>query len=225
MTNKIIAIEGIDGSGKNTQSKLLVENLKAKGFDVEFMGFPCYAETFFGSEIGLYLNGEFGGLNDIHPKLVSLLYAGDRLEKKSFIEDTIGSGKVLVIDRYVSSNIAHQGAKLEAQERAGLCDWLQKLEFEVYGLPKPSLNILLNMDVKSSTELVLKKDARDYTDKKQDLHESDTTYMDKVAQVYFELSQGNDWYRVECIGEQGLRTVADISDEILAQAVAALSVK
>jgi dTMP kinase len=76
MNNKIIAVEGIDGSGKNTQSRLLVENLKKQGFEVEFLGFPCYSETFFGKEIGAYLNGDFGGLDDVHPKLASMLYAG-----------------------------------------------------------------------------------------------------------------------------------------------------
>ncbi len=222
MNNKIIAVEGIDGSGKNTQSRLLVENLKKQGFEVEFLGFPCYSETFFGKEIGAYLNGDFGGLDDVHPKLASMLYAGDRLEKKPFIEQTIAAGKVLVIDRYVSSNIAHQGAKLAGDERAALCDWLKALEHEVYGLPKPTLNILLSMDVTSSTSLVLKKDARDYTDKKQDLHEADTSYMNKVAGVYEKLSQGDDWYRVECIENEAIRSVESIADEILKQALLSL---
>lgn len=222
MSNKIIAIEGIDGSGKNTQTKRLVEQLKAQGHEVEILGFPCYSETFFGSEIGRYLNGEFGGLDDVHPKLASLLYAGDRFEKKGFIENTINDGKVLIIDRYVSSNIAHQGAKLPQDERQALTDWLKHLEHEVYGLPKPALNILLNMDVTSSTSLVLKKDARDYTDKKQDLHESDTSYMDKVAQVYRELSEGADWYRVECVEQGTIRAIDDIAQEILTQALKVL---
>lgn len=222
MSNKIIAIEGIDGTGKNTQTRLLVDNLKKRGFEVEYLGFPCYSETFFGSEIGRYLNGEFGGLNDVHPKLASLLYAGDRFEKKAFIEQTLSQGKVLVIDRYVSSNIAHQGAKLEGEAREALCKWLQQLEYEVYGLPKSGLNVLLNMDVKSSTSLVLKKDARDYTDKKQDLHEADTSYMDKVAQVYYQLSEAPNWYRVECVNQGQIRTIEDISNEILQQALKVL---
>lgn len=222
MSNQIIAIEGIDGSGKNTQSRQLVENLSKQGYEVAFIGFPCYSETFFGTEIGRYLNGEFGTLDGVHPKLASLLYAGDRFEKKAFIEQSLAQGKVLVIDRYVSSNIAHQGAKLAGEERQVLCQWLEHLEYEVYGLPKPGLNILLNMDVTSSTELVLKKAARDYTDKKQDLHEADTSYMDKVAQVYYQLSQAPDWYRVECIDHGSVRSVDDIAAEILTQSLTVL---
>ena len=220
--NRIIAIEGIDGTGKNTQSKALVANLKAKGFDVEFLGFPAYDETFFGKEIGQYLNGAFGGLDDVHPKLASLLYAGDRLEKKPFIEQCLAAGKVLVIDRYVSSNIAHQGAKMAGDERAALIEWLQQLEFEVHGLPKPSLNILLDMDVASSTALVMKKDERNYTDKKQDLHEADTSYMDKVANVYRQLSDGDNWYRLNCLSDGQLRSIEDIGEEVLQQALSVL---
>jgi dTMP kinase len=223
MNHKIIAIEGIDGSGKNTQSRLLVENLKKQGLDVEFLGFPCYGDTFFGKEIGFYLNGDFGGLNEVHPKLASILYAGDRLEKKPFIEQTLAAGKILVIDRYVSSNIAHQGAKMQGEQRQALCEWLNELEYEVYGLPKPTLNVLLNMDVISSTSLVLKKDARDYTDKKQDLHEADGDYMSKVAHVYHQLSHGDDWYRVECINDGKIRSIEDISAEILKQALIVLA--
>lgn len=132
MTGKIIAIEGIDGSGKNTQAKLLVDNLRKQGFDVEFMSFPCYEETMFGKEIGAYLNGDFGSLDEVHPKLAALLYAGDRLEKKAFIKETIEQGKILVIDRYVSSNIAHQGSKVSAgADRENFCQWLSHLEHTV----------------------------------------------------------------------------------------------
>lgn len=78
----IIAIEGIDGSGKNTQAKILAQRLSIHGKAVKLMGFPCYADTLFGKEIGSYLNGEFGSITDVSPKLASMLYAGDRFEKK-----------------------------------------------------------------------------------------------------------------------------------------------
>jgi len=211
----IIAIEGIDGSGKNTQAKLLTEKLIKLGYEVELIGFPCYSDTFFGAEVGSYLNGKFGGLEEIHPKLVSLLYAGDRFEKKSYIENLLSQDVILIIDRYVASNVAHQGAKLPLESRGEFIEWAEKLEFEVYGLPMPTLNILLDIDVQSSSSLVLKKDTRDYTEKKRDLHEENYSYLADVADMYRSLANQSNWYDLKCLENGKLRTVEDISNEVL----------
>ncbi|MGF1691144.1 dTMP kinase [Photobacterium kagoshimensis] len=211
----IIAIEGIDGSGKNTQANLLLNKLEEQGKKVILLGFPCYSETFFGKEVGCYLNGEFGGLDVVSPKLASMLYAGDRYEKKSSIINALNDGCIIIIDRYVSSNIAHQSAKLVGNERSELQRWIEKLEYEVYGLPKADLNILLNLDADHSSKLVLKKDARDYTDKSKDLHEEDSTYLEKVANVYQDIaSKSGKWTIIDCLNDNKLKSIEDISNEV-----------
>lgn len=213
----IIAIEGIDGSGKNTQASILTEKLTKQGKNVIMMGFPCYSETFFGKEVGHYLNGHFGGLDDVSPKLASMLYAGDRFEKKADILHALDNGLIIIIDRYVSSNIAHQSAKVFGAERTELQNWIEALEYSIYGLPKPNLNILLNLDTSSSSKLVLMKNTRDYTNKSKDLHEENTAYLDEVASVYHSLASSSDnWKIVNCLNDSSLKTIDEISDEILA---------
>lgn len=211
----IIAIEGIDGSGKNTQARILAERLADHGLNVQLMGFPCYSETFFGKEIGNYLNGKFGGIDDVAPKLASMLYAGDRFEKKNEILDALNNNMILVIDRYVSSNIAHQSAKVFGTERLELQKWIETLEYDIYSLPKPDINVLLNLDVSISSKLVSLKNAREYTSKKHDLHEENFAYLSEVAKVYSSLaSQANKWEIVNCVEKGKLKSIEIISDEI-----------
>src|SRR5580704_15426600 len=117
----LIAIEGIDGSGKGTQSRILVERLRQSGRKVELISFPRYEETFFGRLIGSFLNGQFGTLDQVHPVLVSLLFAGDRFESRPKLEKALATCDVVVLDRYVASNVAHQGAKILGADRETLC--------------------------------------------------------------------------------------------------------
>lgn len=212
----IIAIEGIDGSGKNTQATILAKKLSEQGRKVVLMGFPCYSETFFGKEVGHYLNGDFGGLNDISPKLTSMLYAGDRFEKREHILNYINDGYIVVIDRYVYSNVAHQSAKVFGEERIELQKWIEALEYDVYRLPKPDVNILLSLDVSSSSKLVMMKSTRDYTEKRKDLHEENSSYLSEVSYVYHELARNNDqWEVINCLKNNNLRSVDDISNDII----------
>lgn len=211
----IIAIEGIDGSGKNTQSTILCERLSESGYKTVKIGFPSYKETFFGKEVGNYLNGLYGSLDVVPPKLAAMLYAGDRFEKKDYILDELNNGSIIIMDRYVSSNIAHQSAKLSGNEQKMLSDWVEQLEFDVYGLPKPDLNILLDLDVQMSRELVLRKDTRDYTDKNEDLHEENSEYLADVALVYRLLASSSEhWHVIDCIKDNKLRTVGGIANEV-----------
>jgi len=214
---KIIVFEGIDGSGKGTQSKKLYQHLKELNYKVILLEFPFYSETFFGKEVGNYLNGEFGGLNDVHPKLSAMLYAGDRFEKKELILQKLKDGYLIICDRYVPSNIAHQTAKYKDEnEQKKLKKWINELEYNVYGLPKPNIIFFMDMNPNISDNLVSKKDARNYTDKKKDLHESDNSYLLDVYDIFKKMSTKKSWLNIKCQDKNNnLNSIEDIHSKIL----------
>lgn len=214
---KLISIEGIDGSGKNTQTQLLVNNLREKNFLVETISFPQYQSNFFGKEVANYLNGQFGGLNQIHPKLASMIYAGDRFESKENILSLLDKNDFLICDRYTPSNIAHQAAKFsDDKEKTDFILWLSKLEYEIYGLPKPTANIFLNVPPYFSDKLVELKEKRTYTDKKKDLHEENKDYLHKVYEQFLQLAKTEtNWHIVECVHNSSMRDIDDIASELL----------
>lgn len=211
----LVAIEGIDGSGKGTQAGRLCERLKSSGAAVELLSFPRYTATRFGKAIGEFLNGRFGSLGEVHPMLASLLYAGDRFESRDVLRKSIQTHDVVVLDRYVASNIAHQGAKLQGAEREELTKWVETVEFEIFELPKPDLVILLDLPAATAQTLIAKKSARTYTDKKADLQEADGSYLAQVGEVYRQLAvDGPRWKIVPCLKGGSLRTIEEIGEEI-----------
>src|SRR6202021_2375686 len=139
---KLIAIEGIDGSGKGTQLDLLSGELDARGLATFRISFPRYG-SFYGKLVGRFLNGEFGALGGVVPHLSALLYAGDRLEAKPEIEAALSAGKIVLADRYVGSNLAHQSARVPPEQREEFFAGLKKLEIGLYGLPVEDLVIFL----------------------------------------------------------------------------------
>jgi len=213
----LIAIEGIDGAGKGTQAGRLVQSLRDLGYRVDTLQFPRYSQTTFGSAIGDFLNGRFGSLNDVHPQLAAVLYAGDRFESRSLLMQMMEENDVVVLDRFVGSNLAHQSAKLDGTERHALIDWIEKVEFEVFGLPRPNLTVLIDMSSQMSRELVSRKAARDYTTQEADLQESDLPYLERVRRCYLALSHSRlDWRTVHGLKDDGsLRTIECVAEEIL----------
>lgn len=213
----LIAIEGIDGSGKGTQARLLTTELNRRGLKAGLLSFPRYDETFFGNAVGRFLNGEFGSLAEANPYLVSLLFAGDRFESRELLSKQLRENDVLVLDRYVASNIAHQGSKLPAAQQPAIFEFVEHLEFEVYGLPRPTLNVLLDVPAETAQELIGRKNARSYTDRSHDLQESDRAYLESVRQTYLELARRNPdtWRVISCLSENQLRSVDEISAELL----------
>ena len=213
----VIAIEGIDGAGKGTQSRLLTERLREQGLQIECIQFPRYSETTFGAAIGQFLNGEFGSLDQVHPQLASLLYAGDRFESKELLDKTIAANDVVVLDRFTGSNLAHQASKLEGAERAELIAWIDQVEHGVFGLPRPDFNILIDISPDWSRELVSRKGDRDYTDQEADIQESNLPYLEKVRRCYRQLATDRDDWTIVCsLNENNeLREVNDINDEII----------
>ena len=211
----LVAIEGIDGSGKGTQAKRLHERLRAEGVRAALIGFPRYSETLFGRAIGDFLNGRFGALDQVDPLLVSLLYAGDRLESRELLRRALADNEVVVLDRYVPSNLAHQGAKRSGAERQRLIEWIEQVEYGIYHLPRADLVILLDVPVETAVRLIGHKQKRDYTDRAADLQEADGTYLAEVRDVYLELSRSRpEWQRLECVRGGELRSVEEIGEEI-----------
>ena len=212
----ILVIEGIDGSGKGTQAKFVSQALNAENKRCTLISFPRYSETFFGARIGDFLNGKFGTLDELNPFLVSLLYSGDRFESLKTILQAQKESDLVVLDRYVPSNVAHQSAKYSGQQREQLKDWIENIEYEIFGVPRPNQVVLLDTPVEISQNLIAQKSARDYTDQAADLQEEDVPYLSKVREVYLELAAANsDWSVVPVSSEGDVRPIETIGQEVL----------
>jgi len=212
----IIAIEGIDGSGKGTQSRLLADYLSRTGLEPEFIQFPRYSHTKFGAEVGRYLNGEYGTLDQVPPKLAAMLYALDRFETLPLIKSAVSNGRIVICDRYVGSNLAHQSAKLRGGRRQELIEWIKDLEYHVLGIPQPDLVFFLDMSTDNAKSLIGKKDVRTYTDKVEDLHEQSSDHLTNALQVFRELSARFGWVHIQCVQETGqIKSPGMIHEEIL----------
>ena len=194
---RLIAVEGIDGAGKRTQLDLLSLALTRRGVPHVRYSFPRY-DSFFGRLVGRYLNGDFGPLDQLDAQFSALLFAGDRLEAKPELEATLAQGKTVLTDRYIASNLAHQAARVEPHQREEFLAWLERLEYEIYGLPAEDLVLYLRLPATEAQRLVGTKAARDYTRLQRDVHEADLAHLEKAAQVYDQLAAAPNWVTVEC---------------------------
>ena len=211
----LIDLEGIDGSGKGTQARRLCDRFEQAGISATLISFPRYEATLFGRAVGEFLNGRFGSLHDVHPFLVSLLFAGDRFESKGLLLQAIQRHSVVVLDRYVPSNVAHQASKVDGPERADLQRQILEIEFGIFGLPRPDLVLLLDLPVPVARQLIAQKTARNYTTAKADIQEADAHYLERVREVYHELARGQPaWQTIACCERDRLRSVAEISETI-----------
>jgi dTMP kinase len=194
---KLIAIEGIDGSGKHTQIELLSKELGARGIPPTRFSFPRY-DSSFGQLVACYLNGEFGTLEVVDPHFSALLFAGDRFEAKSELEAALSTTVLTLADRYIASNLAHQTARVGPQRREEFSSWLRRLEYGIYGLPAEDLVIYLRVPAIEAQRMVGRKDARKYTDRKRDLQEADLRHLEQAALVYDRLATEANWRTIEC---------------------------
>ena len=194
---KLIALEGIDGSGKRTQLDLLTGALDARGVSNFRISFPRY-ESFYGKLVGQYLNGKFGTLATVDPHLSALLYAGDRLEAKPEMEEALASGKIVLADRYIGSNMAHQSSRVPPEKREEFFAWLKRLEYDLYALPAEDLVVYLRVPVQEAHRLVGLKSARAYTSLKRDIQEADIKHLEQTAIIYDRLATEANWVRIDC---------------------------
>jgi len=195
---KLIAIEGIDGSGKRTQMDLLEQACRSRGVSVHRVSFPRY-ESSFGRLVAAYLNGEFGSLDSVDPHFSALLYAGDRLEAKSELESALAAGKTVLADRYTGSNLAHQGARVSGPRRDEFLAWIRHVEYGIYGLPAEDLVVYLRVPPQQAHRLIEMKSARNYTSLRHDIQEADLRHLESAAEVYETLATGAGWTRIDCV--------------------------
>ena len=222
----LITIEGIDGSGKNTQARLLEQSLVSLGHRVFFTGFPQY-DSWFGSMVSQFLNGELGALDSVDPRFAALLYAGDRFEAKTQLEDALKEGKIVLCDRYVASNLAHQVARTPADRRSEMLRWIEHLEYTIYGLPRENLILYLRVPPAEAQKLVAKKTPRSYTNAKLDLQENNLKHLEDAAEMYDMLSRSRPWATIQCFDAQrgAIRLPEEISAETLAAVQGVLTPK
>jgi dTMP kinase len=213
---RLIAIEGIDGSGKRTQLELLEKALTARGVQVHSTGFPHY-QSWFGSMVGQFLNGNFGALDAVDPHFAALLYAGDRFEAKRELTDALARGKLVLADRYIASNLAHQTARIPKDKRDEFIAWLEHLEYNIYGLPREDRVIYLHVPPTQAQTLVTQKSARAYTTAKQDIQESSLRHLEDAAAMYDSLSRRAHWKTIECfdVAQNQMRAPQQISSDLL----------
>ena len=213
---KLIAIEGIDGSGKNTQVRLLEHELTSRGHSVYCTAFPQY-DSWFGKMVAQFLNGELGPLDKVDPHFSALLYAGDRFEAKSKIVTSLTRGSIVLVDRYVGSNLAHQTARVPVEKRADFLSWIEHLEYGIYDLPREDLVLYLRVPPHEAQVLVTKKPARSYTDSKHDIQEASMKHLEEAAGMYDSLSRQSPWATVQCYDamKKAMRPPEEISADIL----------
>ena len=212
-----IAIEGIDGSGKRTQVEMLEKALRAMGYSTYTVAFPQY-ESWFGKMAGRFLNGEFGSLETVDPHFTALLYAGDRFEAKAQLESALNAGRVVLADRYIGSNLAHQVARVPAEERSEFLRWIEHLEYNIYGLPRENLILYLRVPPLHAQDLIARKSARSYTSAKKDLQESSLRHLEDAAEMYDLLSRNLPWATIQSfdIQRNAMRLPEEIAEEVLA---------
>jgi dTMP kinase len=217
LRGKFIAIEGIDGSGKGTQAELLAREFATRGMPCARFSFPRY-DSSFGRLVGRFLNGEFGALSAVDAHFSALLYAGDRFEAKGALEAELAAGKVILADRYVASNLAHQTARVPDEGRPQFMAWLRQLEYGIYGLPREDLVIYLRLNPEQAYRLVGTKSPRPYTGLARDLQEADRGHLEQAAKVYEVLATESNWATIECADPEtgSPKTPAEIHQAVMA---------
>lgn len=210
---KLIVIEGLDGSGKSTQLELLPERLTERGIDCKTVSFPQY-ESDSSALVKMYLRGDFGtNPGDVNPYAASAFYTVDRYASyKSVWGDYYNAGGTVIAGRYTTSNAIHQASKLAEKDWAPFLDWLYDFEYNKIGIPKPDKVIFLDMPIEASQALLDKR----YTESGQkDIHESNLEYLAACRRAALFTADYSGWLTVRCAENGRVRTVAEISDEIL----------
>lgn len=211
---KFIVFEGLDGSGKSTQTKLLVSRLKKEKHNVATYDFPQYGTKYAGF-IEEYLKGKYGSAKSVGPYRASIFYACDRYDASFKIKKWLKQGKILVCDRYLASNIGHQGGKIQDKtQRKKFLKWLYNLEYKIFEIPKPDITFILKTSPEFSRKLSCKitdkekkKKRKSYLGNKvRDIHERDLMHLENALKSYLEAAKEfpKDFIVIECIENKKL---------------------
>ncbi|MCX6740745.1 MAG: thymidylate kinase [Candidatus Parcubacteria bacterium] len=211
MNGKFIVIDGTDGSGKATQTKLLVEKLAQENLAVKTIDFPQYGKKSAGL-VEEYLNGNYGTANEVGPYRASVFYACDRYNASFQLKDWLNQGHIIISNRYVSSNMGHQAGKIkDPAERDKFLEWLFDFEYNLFDIPKPDINILLYMPPEIGQKLVDKKGSRDYIGgQKRDIHEADLEHLKNAAEAYQYVAKKYNWIIINCAPDGNLLSIEEI---------------
>lgn len=214
MKGKLIVIDGTDGTGKATQTGLLVKKLKEEGYKVKTADFPQYGQRS-ATLVEDYLNGTFGDAKSVGPYKASIFFACDQYAASFKIKKWLEEGKIVVSNRYISSNMGHQGGKIKEKiEKDFFLKWLDNLAYNIFELPKPDKTILLYLSAEIGQSLVDKKGHRKYTNRKRDIHEEDLQHLKDAAETYLYVANKYKWDILDCAPNGKLRTIEDISEEL-----------
>lgn len=207
---KFIVIEGTDGTGKTTQIRLLAETLANYNYDGVIFDFPQYSNVS-SALLDNYLKGYYGNLN---PEAASILYAVDRFDASFAVREHLEEGRIVLANRYVSSNAGHQGAKIpDALERIKFFKWLDNLEYHTFNIPRPDLTIILHLPVLQSLELI--KKGHEAKGTKPDLHDQNLEHLQHAEQVYLEIAElFPNTKLVECFEDGRLLTPQEVHAKI-----------
>ncbi len=215
MKNKIIVIEGTDCSGKQTQSELLQSNLAEKGYIIHKSCYPRY-DTATGRIIGECYLGKTGngffpeGAVNVENRVAGLYYAADRLYNQPYINELLETGSV-ILDRYVDSNLAHQGAKeTDREKREKIYTFFETLEYDLLGLKRPDIRVLLHMPTQYARMLKASR-----VNEVPDQHEADEEHLKRAEAAYLEVAERNNYKIINCVKGGKVRTIEDIQEELL----------
>ncbi len=214
----LIVIEGLDGSGKATQAKLLAEALRARGMNVKQITFPNYGSDS-SALVRMYLGGQFGQkADDVNAYAASSFYAVDRYAGyKADWGEFYENGGILIADRYTTSNAVHQCSKLPPRRWRGFINWLYDYEFSKLGIPEPDGVIYLSVDVKVSQKLMSGRYQGD--ESKKDVHEKDLEYLARSRAAAAWCAERLDWYTIQCTASGEMRSIEDIHAQVLQRAL------
>jgi dTMP kinase len=212
---KFIVLDGIDGSGKTTQIQILAEALQRDGYEIYVADFPQYGKKSAGP-VEEYLNGKYGPVN---PYICSLFFSVDRYDGSHAIRKALEEGKVVISNRYVTANAGHQGEKITDEgERIAYFKWLDNIEYQIFGIPKPDLNLILHVDAKIAQRQVSKKahEERAYANhKKWDYHEKDLGHLQRAEKVFLQIAElFPNTKLVECVENGKLLSKEEIHNRI-----------
>ncbi len=210
----LVVIEGVDGSGKQTQSQMLYDRLTEK-FEIRRLTFPCY-ESDTSTLVKMYLGGEFGTKpEDVNAYASSTFYAADRIG--SFLKDwrsDYEGGKFILCDRYTTSNAVHQAGKLEGEEKDRFLEWLFDYEYNLLGLPRPDYVFFLDVPPAVSRKLMENRSNKITGQQEKDIHEKNSDYLEKSYNNALYVAKKCGWNVIECVKDGKLRSIEDINDEI-----------